>query len=48
MRATPVIALFTSVLLLAACSGVETRPTETATFEAGNYSYYKWLLTRLV
>ena len=42
MRATTVITLLMSVLLLAACSGVETRPTETAAFEAGNYSYYKW------
>ena len=42
MRANPVIALLMSALLLTACSGVETRPTETATFEAGNYSYYKW------
>jgi hypothetical protein len=42
MRATPVIVLLMSALLLTACSGVETRPTETATFEAGNYSYYKW------
>ncbi len=42
MRATPVLALLMSVLLLAACSGVETRPTETETFKAGNYSYYKW------
>lgn len=29
-------------LFLAACSGVETRPGDTAAFEAGNYSYYKW------
>lgn len=29
-------------LLLAACSGVETRPTDTAPFEAGHYTYYKW------
>jgi hypothetical protein len=42
MRATPVTALLLSLLLIAACSGVETRPTDTATFEAGNYSYYKW------
>ena len=42
MRATPVIVPLMSALLLTACSGVETRPTETATFEAGNYSYYKW------
>ena len=42
MRATPVTALLLSLLLIAACSGVETRPTDTATFKAGNYSYYKW------
>lgn len=29
-------------LVLAACSGVETRPADTAAFAAGNYSYYKW------
>ncbi|WP_116368077.1 DUF4136 domain-containing protein [Parahaliea mediterranea] len=29
-------------LSIAACSSVETRPDDTAAFEAGNYQYYKW------
>ncbi len=28
--------------LLTACSGIETRPADTATFAAGNYHYYSW------
>lgn len=42
MRASSAIALLATLILIAACSGVETRPTDTATFEAGNYTYYKW------
>ena len=42
MRASSVLALMVTALLLAACSGVETRPSDTAAFEAGNYTYYKW------
>jgi hypothetical protein len=29
-------------LVVSACSGVEVRPTDTAAFEAGNYTYYSW------
>jgi hypothetical protein len=29
-------------LLLAACSGIETRPSDPAAFIAGNYRYYSW------
>lgn len=29
-------------LTLAACSGVETRPADVATFATGNYHYYSW------
>ncbi|GAB3285361.1 DUF4136 domain-containing protein [Parahaliea aestuarii] len=29
-------------LSITACSGVETRPDDTANFEAANYLYYKW------
>ena len=42
MRATSAIALLLSTLLLSACSGVETSPTDTADFAAGKYTYYKW------
>ena len=42
MRASSAIALLATLILIAACSGVETRPTDTTTFEAGNYTYYKW------
>ncbi|MFV8818626.1 hypothetical protein [Haliea sp. E17] len=30
------------LLLLTACSGIETQPADTATFAAGSYKYYKW------
>jgi ABC-type oligopeptide transport system substrate-binding subunit len=30
-----------AALTLAACSGVETRPEETDTFAAGNYTFYR-------
>jgi hypothetical protein len=29
-------------IVLAACSGIETRPADTGTFAAGNYRYYSW------
>jgi len=29
-------------LLIAACSGIETRPAPTETFAAGHYKYYAW------
>ena len=29
-------------LALAACSNIETRPGDTAAFEAGDYQYYRW------
>lgn len=31
-----------AVALLAACSGIETQPADTATFVAGHYKYYAW------
>jgi hypothetical protein len=43
MRSTqslPAILMLT--LLIAACSGIETRPAATETFAAGNYKYYAW------
>ena len=30
------------LLALAACGNIETRPGDTAAFEAGNYRYYSW------
>lgn len=41
---TPCKLILTALLSLAlvACSGVETRPADTADFEAGHYTYYKW------
>ncbi|MEP4486410.1 MAG: DUF4136 domain-containing protein [Halioglobus sp.] len=36
-------ALLVAGSLLAACSGVETRPEATDTFAAENYQYYSWL-----
>jgi predicted secreted protein len=43
MRAFPllIIAALTS-LFLTACSGVETRPSDTKDFVAGNYHFYSW------
>ncbi len=29
-------------LMLAACSGIETQPSDTKKFAAGSYKYYKW------
>jgi hypothetical protein len=31
-----------SMIVLAACSGIETRPGETETFAAAGYQYYRW------
>ena len=43
MRATTsLIISILLVLAITACTGVETRPTETDTFAAGNYHYYSW------
>ena len=41
---TPASLLLTLVLavMMAACSGIETRPADIATFAAGDYKYYKW------
>jgi hypothetical protein len=36
------------ILILAACSGVETRPADITTFAAGNYHYYSWRSEPLV
>ena len=35
-------------LTVAACSSIETRPGDTAAFEAGNYKYYSWRSQPLV
>jgi hypothetical protein len=42
MRIIYTLALALLSLALTACSGVEIRPSETDTFAAGNYRYYKW------
>ncbi|MEM8561847.1 MAG: DUF4136 domain-containing protein [Pseudomonadota bacterium] len=42
MRFIPTLALCLFALLLAACSGIETRPAPIEQFAAGNYKYYKW------
>ncbi len=44
----PLPALVLSALLLGACSNIETRPEDTATFAAGNYQYYSWRSEPLV
>ncbi|MEH6590380.1 MAG: DUF4136 domain-containing protein [Halioglobus sp.] len=31
-----------SIIFIAACSGIETRPGDTDAFVAGNYQYYRW------
>ena len=41
-------AVLTFCALLAACSGVESRPEATDTFAAANYQYYTWLTKPLV
>ncbi|TXS93977.1 DUF4136 domain-containing protein [Parahaliea maris] len=42
MLRTRLLSIALLILSIAACSGVETRPDDTAKFEAGNYRYYKW------
>ncbi len=42
MRSLPTIATLLLALSLGACSGIETRPTGTETFAAGDYQYYRW------
>lgn len=42
MLLTRILSTALVALSIAACSGVETRPDDTAKFEAGNYHYYKW------
>lgn len=42
MRFNHTLAISLLSLVLAACSGIEIRPSETDTFAAGNYRYYKW------
>jgi uncharacterized protein DUF4136 len=31
-----------SIMILAACSGIETRPSDTVAFTAGDYQFYRW------
>jgi hypothetical protein len=42
MRDTTRVAVLLFCLALAACAGIETRPTDTDEFAAGNYHYYQW------
>ena len=42
MRSFNTLATLLLALALAACSGTETRPSDTAEFAAGNYRYFKW------
>jgi hypothetical protein len=42
MRSTSILAGLLSILMLAACGGIETRPEATDTFTAGNYQFYQW------
>lgn len=42
MRFCTTAATLLLTLLSGACSTIETRPADTAAFEAGNYSYYRW------
>lgn len=48
MRITRLPATLLLAITLAACSGVEIEPSETGTFAAGNYRYYKWRSEPLV
>ncbi len=42
MRIFPALTSLLLAALLAACGGIETQPSDTAAFAAGNYKYYKW------
>lgn len=42
MRSIHSLATLSLALALAACSGTETRPSDTAAFEAASYRYFKW------
>ncbi len=42
MRRIHSLATLLLALTLAACSGTETQPSDTADFAAANYRYYKW------
>jgi hypothetical protein len=42
MRRITALAAIVLSLTLAACSSIETRPTDTAEFEALGYTYFKW------
>jgi len=42
MRSFTTVASLLFALALGACSGIETRPTDTAEFVAGNFTYFKW------
>lgn len=42
MRSLTTLATLLLSLTLAACSSIETRPTDTAKFAAANYKYFKW------
>jgi hypothetical protein len=42
MRITKTLAIALLSLAIVACSGIETRPEDTAAFAAKNYRYYSW------
>ena len=42
MRSFTSVAWLLFALALGACSSIETRPTDTADFAAGTFTYYKW------
>jgi hypothetical protein len=42
MRSFTTLATLLLTLALGACSSIETNPTDTAEFKAGNYTFFKW------
>ncbi|MEP4149014.1 MAG: DUF4136 domain-containing protein [Halioglobus sp.] len=42
MRSFTTLATLLLSMALVACSSIETHPTDTAAFAAGNYKYFKW------
>ncbi|MEP5568179.1 MAG: DUF4136 domain-containing protein [Halioglobus sp.] len=42
MRSFTTLATLLLAMALTACSSIETEPTDTAAFAAGNYKYFKW------
>ena len=42
MRILAPLATLLLALVAGACSSIETRPADTANFEAGNFTYFKW------